>query len=146
MLKSSRQVQLNEVARWELIKMGTFLQLFAFHSGLNVSLSTVYIIKAEMFNNCILFLVYQHCSVCMGLYNCLSCRYISSGNAIMDIAKDFRVGLETAREAIHLTLRVLWEELEPRYMKVCIGLQKENFGLELRAYTASAFITLNQSP
>ncbi|KAL1437656.1 hypothetical protein MTO96_048737 [Rhipicephalus appendiculatus] len=40
-----------------------------------------------------------------------------TGNAIIDIAKDFRVGLETAREAIHLTLQVLWDDLTPQYMK-----------------------------
>ncbi|KAM7303439.1 protein ANTAGONIST OF LIKE HETEROCHROMATIN PROTEIN 1-like [Ixodes scapularis] len=34
----------------------------------------------------------------------------------MDIAMEFRVGLETAREAIHLTCQVLWEELAFRYM------------------------------
>ncbi|XP_040357252.1 protein ANTAGONIST OF LIKE HETEROCHROMATIN PROTEIN 1-like [Ixodes scapularis] len=47
----------------------------------------------------------------------MTLRYLSSGNPIMDIAMEFRVGLETAREAIHLTCRVLWEELAPRYMK-----------------------------
>ncbi|CAN8015525.1 unnamed protein product, partial [Ixodes persulcatus] len=47
----------------------------------------------------------------------MTLRYLSSGNPIMDIAMEFRVGLETAREAIHLTCQVLWEELAPRYMK-----------------------------
>ncbi|KAL1469818.1 hypothetical protein MTO96_024800 [Rhipicephalus appendiculatus] len=47
----------------------------------------------------------------------MTLRYLCSGNAIIDIAKDFRVGLETAREAIHLTLQVLWDDLTPQYMK-----------------------------
>ncbi|KAK8770697.1 hypothetical protein V5799_012837 [Amblyomma americanum] len=47
----------------------------------------------------------------------MTLRYLCSGNAIVDIAKDFRVGLETAREAIHLTLQVLWDDLAPQYMK-----------------------------
>ncbi|KAM7307362.1 putative sugar transporter [Ixodes scapularis] len=50
----------------------------------------------------------------------MTLRYLSSGNPIMDIAMEFRVGLETAREAIHLTCRVLWEELAPRYMKMIL--------------------------
>lgn len=99
-----------------------------------------------MFNNCISLQACQRFLVCVVLCNrCALCRYISSGNAIMDIAKDFRVGLETAREAIHLTLRVLWEELEPRYMKVCTGCWKGKSGSELRAHTVSSFATLKQS-
>ncbi|CAN8023217.1 unnamed protein product [Ixodes persulcatus] len=47
----------------------------------------------------------------------MTLRYLSSGNPIMDIAMEFRVGLETACEAIHLTCQVLWEKLAPRYMK-----------------------------
>lgn len=69
----------------------------------------------------------------------MTLRYISSGNAIMDIAKDFRVGLETAREAIHLTLRVLWEELEPRYMKVCVLERK----FLARSYVPTQFLFLS---
>ncbi|KAH7937599.1 hypothetical protein HPB49_013541 [Dermacentor silvarum] len=50
--------------------------------------------------------------------------YLSSGMLIRDAAMAFRVGLETAREAIHLTCSVLWEVLSPMYMK--INLQPEN--------------------
>ncbi|KAH7934091.1 hypothetical protein HPB49_021424 [Dermacentor silvarum] len=47
----------------------------------------------------------------------LTLRYLSSGMLIRDAAMAFRVGLETAREAIHLTCSVLWEVLSPVYMK-----------------------------
>ncbi|XP_064479444.1 uncharacterized protein LOC135392655 [Ornithodoros turicata] len=47
----------------------------------------------------------------------MTLRYLISGSSIMDIAKEFRVGLETAREAVHLTCEVLWQELSPHYMK-----------------------------
>ncbi|XP_064461689.1 uncharacterized protein LOC135371631 [Ornithodoros turicata] len=44
-------------------------------------------------------------------------RYLSSGLDVKDVAMAFRVGLETAREAIHLTCNVLWERLRVLYMK-----------------------------
>ncbi|XP_064472498.1 uncharacterized protein LOC135386956 [Ornithodoros turicata] len=47
----------------------------------------------------------------------MTLRYLISGSSIMDIAKEFRVGLETAREAVHLTCEVLWQDLSPHYMK-----------------------------
>ncbi|KAH9362001.1 hypothetical protein HPB48_014940 [Haemaphysalis longicornis] len=48
----------------------------------------------------------------------LTLRYLSSGMRIPDVAMAFRVGKETARQAIHLTCLVLWEELSPIYMKL----------------------------
>ncbi|KAK8772045.1 hypothetical protein V5799_024710, partial [Amblyomma americanum] len=47
----------------------------------------------------------------------LTLRYLSSGMLIKDAAMAFRVGIETARRAIHLTCTVLWEVLAPIYMK-----------------------------
>nr|XP_054928897.1 uncharacterized protein LOC129385793 [Dermacentor andersoni] len=47
----------------------------------------------------------------------LTLRYLSSGMLVRDAAMAFRVGLETARKAIHLTCNVLWEVLSPVYMK-----------------------------
>ncbi|XP_070392388.1 uncharacterized protein [Dermacentor albipictus] len=47
----------------------------------------------------------------------LTLRYLSSGMLVRDVAMAFRVGLETARKAIHLTCNVLWEVLSPVYMK-----------------------------
>ncbi|XP_049515023.1 uncharacterized protein LOC125941554 [Dermacentor silvarum] len=44
-------------------------------------------------------------------------RYLASGMSIPDVAMAFRVGIETAREAIHSTSRVLWEVLSPLYMQ-----------------------------
>ncbi|KAG0442834.1 hypothetical protein HPB47_015574 [Ixodes persulcatus] len=63
----------------------------------------------------------------------MTLRYLSSGNPIMDIAMEFRVGLETAREAIHLTCQVLWEELAPRYMK-------DTFSIVLMAVADSSYV------
>ncbi|CAN7944090.1 unnamed protein product [Ixodes hexagonus] len=47
----------------------------------------------------------------------LTLRFLSSGMLIRDVAMAFRVGFETAREAIHLTCQVLWEVLSPVFMK-----------------------------
>ncbi|KAK8766619.1 hypothetical protein V5799_006600, partial [Amblyomma americanum] len=47
----------------------------------------------------------------------LTLRYLSSGMPIPDVAMAFRIGIETAREAIHLTCQVLWDVLSPLYMK-----------------------------
>ncbi|XP_064469559.1 uncharacterized protein LOC135384278 [Ornithodoros turicata] len=44
-------------------------------------------------------------------------RYFSSGMAIKDVALGFRVGIQTAREAVHLTRSVLWNTLKVLYMK-----------------------------
>ncbi|XP_064479041.1 uncharacterized protein LOC135392252 [Ornithodoros turicata] len=44
-------------------------------------------------------------------------RYLSSGIDFKDVAMAYRVGIETAREAIHLTCGVLWEKLKDLYMK-----------------------------
>ncbi|XP_064475737.1 uncharacterized protein LOC135389632 [Ornithodoros turicata] len=44
-------------------------------------------------------------------------RYLSSGIDFKDIAMAYRVGIETAREAIHLTCGVLWAKLKDLYMK-----------------------------
>ncbi|KAH7951316.1 hypothetical protein HPB52_007742 [Rhipicephalus sanguineus] len=48
-------------------------------------------------------------------------RYLASGMAILDVAMAFRVGIETARVAIHCTCRVLWDVLSPLYMKPPTG-------------------------
>ncbi|KAG0416307.1 hypothetical protein HPB47_006523 [Ixodes persulcatus] len=47
----------------------------------------------------------------------LTLRYLSSEMQIQDVAMTFRVGIETAREAIHLICEVLWEELSPHFIK-----------------------------
>ncbi|XP_064462155.1 uncharacterized protein LOC135372477 [Ornithodoros turicata] len=47
----------------------------------------------------------------------MTLRYLSCGDPIQDIALSYRVGIETAREAIHLTCRVIWDTLSPLYMK-----------------------------
>lgn len=47
-------------------------------------------------------------------------RYLSSGMEFKDVAMAYRVGIETAREAIHLTCGVLWDRLKDLYMKVSI--------------------------
>ncbi|KAK8769527.1 hypothetical protein V5799_014007 [Amblyomma americanum] len=47
----------------------------------------------------------------------MTLRYLSSGMPIPDVAMAFRIGIETAREAIHLTCQVLWDVLSPLYMK-----------------------------
>lgn len=49
-------------------------------------------------------------------------RYLASGMSIPDVAMAFRVGVETARLAIHCTCRVLWRVLSPLYMK-CVKLE-----------------------
>ncbi|KAH7938904.1 hypothetical protein HPB52_002192 [Rhipicephalus sanguineus] len=50
-------------------------------------------------------------------------RHLASGMSIPDVAMAFRVGIETARLAIHCTCRVLWEVLSPLYMKPPMGAQ-----------------------
>ncbi|XP_064469243.1 uncharacterized protein LOC135383875 [Ornithodoros turicata] len=47
----------------------------------------------------------------------MTIRFLSSGMQIKDIALAYLVGLETAREAIHLTCKVLWSTLQPLVMK-----------------------------
>lgn len=54
------------------------------------------------------------CKVTRFVYWCLG-----SGDAIVDIPNAFQVSLETARKASHMIWQVLWDELTPRYMKVC---------------------------
>ncbi|KAM7291819.1 protein ANTAGONIST OF LIKE HETEROCHROMATIN PROTEIN 1 [Ixodes scapularis] len=43
--------------------------------------------------------------------------YLSSGQQIKDVALLYRVGLETARQAVHVTCRALWERLHQPFMK-----------------------------
>ncbi|CAN7943607.1 unnamed protein product [Ixodes pacificus] len=45
------------------------------------------------------------------------CGYLSSGQQIKDVALLYRVGLETARQAVHVTCRALWERLHQPFMK-----------------------------
>ncbi|XP_064467604.1 uncharacterized protein LOC135378481 [Ornithodoros turicata] len=62
----------------------------------------------------------QHCvrePVSSGERLAMTLRYLSSGDPIQDIALSFRVGVETAREAIYLTCQVIWDTLSPLYMK-----------------------------
>ncbi|XP_064466875.1 uncharacterized protein LOC135378005 [Ornithodoros turicata] len=47
----------------------------------------------------------------------LTLRYLSSAMDLKDVAMAYRMGLETAREAILLTCTALWEILKERYMK-----------------------------
>lgn len=55
-----------------------------------------------------------------------------------DISIAYRVGIETAREAVHLTCAVLWNRLKDLYMAVyttgCIGIyvnkQKEYLSIQ----------------
>lgn len=61
---------------------------------------------------------YNEQSYLEAYFLCAGCRYLSSGMRIPDVAVAFRVGIETARQAIHLTCLVIWEELSPIYMKV----------------------------
>ncbi|KAG0428095.1 hypothetical protein HPB47_024894 [Ixodes persulcatus] len=44
--------------------------------------------------------------------------YLSSGQQIKDVALLYRVGLETARQAVHVTCRALWERLHQPFMKM----------------------------
>ncbi|XP_064460399.1 uncharacterized protein LOC135370547 [Ornithodoros turicata] len=46
----------------------------------------------------------------------LTFRYLSSGMAFKDVAMAYRVGIETAREAVHLTCTALWNRLKDLYM------------------------------
>ncbi|XP_064481285.1 uncharacterized protein LOC135394439 [Ornithodoros turicata] len=46
----------------------------------------------------------------------LTLRYLSSGMAFKDVAMAYRVGIETAREAVHLTCTALWNRLKDLYM------------------------------
>ncbi|XP_065307085.1 uncharacterized protein [Dermacentor albipictus] len=46
----------------------------------------------------------------------MTLRYLSSGDAMQDIALSFRVGISTARMAVRVTCRALWSRLQPLYM------------------------------
>lgn len=49
-------------------------------------------------------------------YLCSS--YLASGQDIKDVALAYRVGIETARLAIHTTCRAIWARLKDEFMKV----------------------------
>ncbi|XP_077531209.1 uncharacterized protein LOC144143314 [Haemaphysalis longicornis] len=44
--------------------------------------------------------------------------YLASGQDIKDVALAYRVGIETARMAVHDTCRAIWAHLKDKYMKV----------------------------
>ncbi|XP_037525515.1 uncharacterized protein LOC119402434 [Rhipicephalus sanguineus] len=46
----------------------------------------------------------------------MTLRYLSSGDLMQDIALAFRVGISTARMAVKVTSRALWNRLQPLYM------------------------------
>lgn len=44
-------------------------------------------------------------------------RYIATGDSMQDIALNFKIGVSTVPYIVHATVRVLFEELQPRCMK-----------------------------
>ncbi|KAK8758607.1 hypothetical protein V5799_017472 [Amblyomma americanum] len=55
----------------------------------------------------------------------MTLRYMASGMQIQDVAMAFRVGISTASNIIHETCKVLWQVLQPIFLKVRCRQQKD---------------------